>query len=133
MVVDFSQVPSGPKLILYNDAPAPAPSGDSRVDYFTGNTDMTVIGGAPTTLAGYGPNTRTILQFQVEGPAAPPFDLERLQRSLPVAYAASQDPVLVPAAAYAAVYDAVRPAVPTTTRPRRPARSRSRRSTATTG
>ena len=57
-------------------------------------------------LAGYGPNTRTILQFQVEGAAAPAFDLKRLQRALPAAFAASQDPILVPEAAYAAVYGA---------------------------
>ena len=106
VVVDFSQVPKGSKLILYNDAPAPAPSGDSRVDYYTGDPDLTAIGGAPSTVAGYGPNTRTILQFQVEGAAAPPFDLERLQRALPDAFAASQAPILVPTTAYSAVYDA---------------------------
>ena len=104
VIVDFSQVPSGSKLILYNDAPAPAPLGDSRLDYYTGDEDLTVIGGAPSTVAGYGPNTRTILQFQVEGDASPAFDLKRLQRALPAAFAASQDPILVPEAAYAAVY-----------------------------
>ena len=70
VIVDFSKVPAGSKLILYNDAPAPAPNGDSRVDYYTGDRDQTTIGGAPATQAGYGPNTRTIMQFQVEGPAA---------------------------------------------------------------
>ena len=107
VIVDFSQVPSGSKLILYNDAPAPAPIGDSRVDYYTGNPDLRSIGGAPSTVAGYGPNTRTILQFQVEGAASPPFDLKQLQRDLPAAFAASQAPILVPAAAYDAVYEAV--------------------------
>lgn len=106
VVVDFSQVPRGSKLILYNDAPAPAPSGDSRVDYYTGGPDLIAIGGAPSTVAGYGPNTRTILQFQVEGAASPPFDLKQLQRTLPAACAASQAPILVPAAAYNAVYEA---------------------------
>ena len=104
VIVDFSGVPSGSKLILYNDAPAPAPSGDSRVDYYTGDPDLSAIGGAPSTVAGYGPNTRTILQFQVEGAASPAFDLERLRLALPAAYAASQDPVLVPTAAYDAAY-----------------------------
>ena len=104
VIVDFSQVPSGSKLILYNDAPAPAPNGDSRVDYYTGDVDQTAIGGAPATVAGYGPNTRTIMQFQVDGPAAAKFDLERLKRALPAAYAAAQDPVLVPSAEYDAVY-----------------------------
>jgi FtsP/CotA-like multicopper oxidase with cupredoxin domain len=106
VIVDFSGVPAGSKLLLYNDAPAPAPNGDSRVDYYTGDRDQTVIGGAPATQAGYGPNTRTIMQFQVEGPAGPAFDLRRLSEVLPAAYAASQDPVLVPTAEYARAYGA---------------------------
>jgi hypothetical protein len=106
VIVDFSQVPRGSKLILYNDAPAPAPIGDSRVDYYTGNPDLRSIGGSDSTFAGYGPNTRTILQFQVEGPASPPYDLDRLQRALPAAFAASQPPILVPAAAYDTAYGA---------------------------
>jgi len=105
VVVDFSQVPRGSKLILYNDAPAPAPSGDSRVDYYTGDPDLTAIGGAPGTIAGYGPNTRTIMQFQVEDGAARPFDLKALQQALPAAFAASQDPILVPEKAYGPAYD----------------------------
>ena len=102
VVVDFSQVPSGSRLILYNDAPAPAPSGDSRLDYYTGDPDLTPIGGSASTAAGYGPNTRTILQFRVEGEASPPFDLGRLQRVLPAAFAAAQDPMIVPGAAFEA-------------------------------
>jgi len=105
VVVDFSQVPRGSRLILYNDAPAPAPSGDTRVDYYTGNPDLTAIGGAPSTIAGYGPNTRTIMQFQVEGGAARPFDLKALQRALPSAFATAQDPILVPETAYGPAYD----------------------------
>ena len=104
VIVDFAQAPNGSKLILYNDAPAPAPLADGRVDYYTGDLDAVAIGGAPSTLAGYGPNTRTVLQFQVEGAASTPFDLKRLQRALPAAYAAAQDPVLVPTAAYHDVY-----------------------------
>ena len=104
VIVDFSQVPAGSKLILYNDAPAPSPIGDSRWDYYTGGQDLRVIGGAATTLPGYGPNIRTVLQFQVDGPAAAPFDVQRLRETLPAAYAAAQDPALIPAAEYAAVY-----------------------------
>ena len=47
VVVDFSQVPDGAKLILYNDAPPPAPAGDTRLDYYTGDPDRTATGGAP--------------------------------------------------------------------------------------
>jgi spore coat protein A len=65
IIVDFSGVAAGARLILYNDAPAPFPMGDSRNDYFTGCPDQTSIGGAPSTTAAYGPNTRTLLQFRV--------------------------------------------------------------------
>ena len=68
MIVDFSKF-AGKTLILYNDAPAPAPAIDSRLDYFTGDGDQTPIGGAPNTPAGYGPNTRTIMQVVVDGTA----------------------------------------------------------------
>ncbi len=104
VVIDFSQVPDGSKLILYNDSPAPVPGFDPRLDYYTGNPDMTSTGGAPTTIAGYGPNIRTIMQFQVSGPQAPQFDLAALKAALPAAFAASQPPIIVPQAAYGPVY-----------------------------
>ena len=65
VVVDFSQVPVGSRLILCNDAPAPFPMGDPLNDYFTGDSDQTPFGGAPSTPSGFGPNTRTLMQFQV--------------------------------------------------------------------
>ena len=64
-IIDFTDVPAGANLILYSDAPAPFPGGDSRNDYFTGDPDQTAIGGAATTAAGFGPNTRTLMQFRV--------------------------------------------------------------------
>jgi FtsP/CotA-like multicopper oxidase with cupredoxin domain len=70
VLVDFTQF-AGKTLILYNDAPAPAPAFDSRTDYFTGDGDQTPIGGAPNTPAGYGPNTRTIMQVFVNLPSQP--------------------------------------------------------------
>ena len=66
VIVDFSMVPAGARLILFSDAPAPFPVGDSRNDYFTGDPDLTSIGGAPTTAPGLGPNTRTLMQFRVK-------------------------------------------------------------------
>jgi spore coat protein A len=74
VIIDFSHVPVGAKLILYNDAPAPFPEGDPRNDYFTHDSDQTPFGGAPSTPPGFGPNTRTLMQFQVVprvGPADP--------------------------------------------------------------
>jgi spore coat protein A len=65
VVIDFNGVPANSKFILYNDAPAPFPGGDSRNNYFTGDADQTAIGGAPTTIAGHGPNTQTLLEIIV--------------------------------------------------------------------
>jgi FtsP/CotA-like multicopper oxidase with cupredoxin domain len=106
VVVDFSGIPAGTKLILYNDAPAPSPGGDSRYDYFTGDDNQTLIGGAPTTYAGYGPNTRTIMQIKIDNSlgSAPPFDLDALNASLPAAYAQYQDKPLVPESVYGAAF-----------------------------
>jgi FtsP/CotA-like multicopper oxidase with cupredoxin domain len=97
IIVDFSGAPAGSKIILYNDAPAPVPAFDPRVDYYTGDPDLTSSGGAPTTKAGYGPNTRTIMQFQVQaGSPAASFDTTALATALPAAFKASQEPPIVP-------------------------------------
>ena len=108
VIVDFSQVNTSKcsNIILYNDAPAPVPAFDSRYDYYTGDPDQTSIGGAPTTIAGYGPNTRTIMQFQVTPTlgVSPAFNAAQLSTTLPAAFAASQDPIIVPEPAYDSVY-----------------------------
>ena len=100
VVVDFSKVPPGSKLVLYNDAPVANPAFDPRYDNYTGDPDQTDTGGPPSTLPGYGPNTRTMMQFQVEGSAQPAFDVKALQDALPAAYAASQPAPIVPQKAY---------------------------------
>ncbi|MGE5714831.1 MAG: multicopper oxidase domain-containing protein, partial [Betaproteobacteria bacterium] len=100
VVIDFSQVPAGSRLILYNDAPAAFPAGDPRYDYYTGNADLTAMGGAAPTVPGKGPNTRTIMQFRVGGKASPAFNFATLQGAIPTAYAAQQDPPLVPQPEY---------------------------------
>lgn len=61
VIIDFSKVPVGSVLILYNDASAPFPMGNPLVDFFTGNTTP----GAPATAPGFGPNSRTLMQFRV--------------------------------------------------------------------
>jgi len=66
LIVDFSLVPAGSILILYNDAPAPFPKGDARNDYFPGNPKT------PTSVAGSTPNTRTLLQVRVKAAAGLP-------------------------------------------------------------
>src|SRR5678815_3798060 len=60
LIVDFSDVPAGSILILYNDAPAPFPSGDAANDYDTDDKGKVTLP-AP----GFGPNTRTLLQIVV--------------------------------------------------------------------
>ena len=60
LIVDFSDVPAGSILILYNDAPAPFPSGDSANDY---DADDRRKLAQPEP--GFGPNTRTVLQIVV--------------------------------------------------------------------
>jgi len=104
-VIDFSQY-AGKTLIVYNDCPAPNPGFDARVDYYTGDLDQSGSGGAPATLPGEGPNTRTIMRIQVAatqaGGVAPAaaFDLNGdggpLAAALPAAFAASQDKPVVP-------------------------------------
>jgi len=74
LIVDFRDVPAGSTLILYGDAPAPYPTGDGINDYYPGNTDT------PSSIPGYGPNTRTLLQIKVKarvGASDPPITLPR--------------------------------------------------------
>lgn len=112
VIVDFSQY-AGQTLILYNDAPAAFPARDPRYDYYTGAPDLTDTGGAPTPLAGYAPNTRTIMQIKVaDTTPAPEFDVDALNAafastgSTEGVFAESQDPVLVPQAEYNSAYNA---------------------------
>jgi FtsP/CotA-like multicopper oxidase with cupredoxin domain len=106
VIIDFSLVPDGAKIILYNDAPAPVPAFDPRLDYYTGDPDQTDTGGAPTTLPGFGPNTRMIMQFRASGTASAHFDLTALQTAWPTAYVDSQPPPIVPQTTYPPPYQA---------------------------
>jgi FtsP/CotA-like multicopper oxidase with cupredoxin domain len=104
VIVDFSAVPAGSKLILYNDAPAPVPAFDPRNDYYTGDPDNTSTGGAPSTTAGYGPDTRTVMQFQVSGTSGAPLNVTTLKTDVPKIFAASQDKPVVPESVYGPAY-----------------------------
>lgn len=99
VIIDFSGF-AGQNVLLYNDAPAPVPAFDPRYDYYTGDPDQTSSGGAPTTQPGYGPNTRTVMLFQVQAGTPVPFDLGTLEAELPIAYGLSQNPPIVPEIAY---------------------------------
>jgi parallel beta-helix repeat protein len=110
VIVDFSKY-AGKTIIIYNDAPAGFPARDPRNDYFTGDGDQTASGGAPNTQAGYGPNTRTIMQIRVaDKPASPAFNLAALFDAFSntstheSVFQMSQDPILVPQDGYDAAY-----------------------------
>jgi len=103
VIVDFSPY-AGKTILLYSDAPAPVPGLDPRLDYYTGDPDLTSTGGAKTTTAGYGPNTRTLMQFRVAAGTSTPFSTTLLDTALPAAFASSLDPIIVPQTAYNAVY-----------------------------
>ena len=111
IIVDFSKY-AGKTLILYNDAPAGFPAYDPRNDYYTGDANQMSTGGAPTTQAGYGPNTRTIMQIRVANmTAAPAFDLTALENAFATTsthtgvFNASQDPIIVPQSVYDSAYN----------------------------
>jgi len=67
ILIDFSAVPAGSRLILHNDAPVPYPGGTPLADFHPGNKALP----APPT-RGFGPNTRTLLQFRVDAKMASP-------------------------------------------------------------
>jgi spore coat protein A, manganese oxidase len=69
IIVDFSSLANaatqgrnqGPLcLLLHNDAPVPFPGGTPLADFYPGNNKLPL-----PPAAGYGPNTRTLLQFRV--------------------------------------------------------------------
>jgi FtsP/CotA-like multicopper oxidase with cupredoxin domain len=104
-VIDFSNY-AGQTLIVYNDSAAPVPGGDPRYDYYTGDPDLTTVGGAPSTVAGYGPNTRTVMQIVVDalpqgGSAPGAFDVAKLDSEVHNAFLASAEPPVTNALAAA--------------------------------
>ena len=101
LIVDFSAVPAGSVLILYNDASAPFPMGDGRYDFNPNNPKT------PTSIPGSSPNTRTLLQSQGKGQSR----AGRTRRiTLPAAQFTPTDPFLIaqtpgiPTAQYRQVY-----------------------------
>ncbi|MEI8169573.1 MAG: multicopper oxidase domain-containing protein [Rhodoferax sp.] len=114
-VIDFSQY-AGKTLILYNDSSAPVPGGDDRYDYYTGGPDQTAAGGAPTTLPGFGPNTRTVMQIRVAATPAggvahaaydPAGNGGPLATELPKAYKASADAHILASGTLPTAVDAI--------------------------
>jgi FtsP/CotA-like multicopper oxidase with cupredoxin domain len=112
VIVDFSAF-AGKTLILYNDAPAAFPALDPRYDYYTGNPDQQDTGGSPSTIAGFGPNTRTVMQIRVGTDVTTPttdVTLSNLEAVFAKAagkrgvFEVSQDPPVMPSAEYNSAY-----------------------------
>ncbi|MEI7705449.1 MAG: choice-of-anchor D domain-containing protein, partial [Deltaproteobacteria bacterium] len=104
VIVDFSAY-AGKTLILYNDSPAPVPASDPRQDFYTWDPDFTLSGGAPTTLPGYGPNTRTVMQVRVAATGTPnPVNATALATVVPTIFNRSQPLLVVPQSEYNSVY-----------------------------
>jgi hypothetical protein len=81
------------------------PGLDPRIDYYTGMGDFTAAGGAYDVLSGYGPNTRTVMQFKVANTApATALDVTALANAMPAAYAATQPKPVIPEAVYNAPF-----------------------------
>ena len=106
VVYDFSAAAAAgcKNVILYNDSPTPVPAFDPRNDYYSNNVDQTETGGAPSTIPGYGPNTRTIMQFRLDGSTPHPFDTAALEDAVPKWFAQTQPKPIVPSTAFAAAY-----------------------------
>jgi FtsP/CotA-like multicopper oxidase with cupredoxin domain len=111
VVVDFSGF-SGKNVILYNDSPAPMPAYDTRYDFYTGDPDQVMNGGAPTTQPGYGPNTRTVMQFQVGTGTLGSGISPNLTSGIQAAYKATQPAPVVPEQGYDAAFGTTSPADP---------------------
>jgi FtsP/CotA-like multicopper oxidase with cupredoxin domain/fibronectin type 3 domain-containing protein len=115
VIVDFSQF-AGKTLILYNDAPAAFPALDARYDYYTASPDLSGEGGYTGTQAGYGPNTRTIMQIKVSGVTnGTAYDLNGLQQEFisdasgPGVFQKSQEPIIVGQTEYNTTYNTTFP------------------------
>jgi FtsP/CotA-like multicopper oxidase with cupredoxin domain len=110
VVVDFSAF-AGKTLILYNDAPAAFPARVPGYDYYTGGPDLSPAG-APSTLPGYGPNTRTIMQVKIRTGSNKAFNLNALKTAFAHkadgsgVFESGQHPVIVGQAAYNSAYGA---------------------------
>lgn len=109
VVVDFSKYSDGDIILLYNDCPCPNPGFDPRYDYYTGGPDFSDGGSAPSTIKGYGPNSRTILQFRVDHSLGSNVNADNmmanLNNTIQNAYLdAKQNPPLIPDVAYDSVF-----------------------------
>ncbi len=120
VIVDFAAF-AGKTIILYNDAPAAFPARVPQYDYYTGNLDLRDSGGTNTTQPGFGPNTRTIMQIRVGNTVTTPttdVSLANLQAVWAKTagkrgvFEVSQDPIIIPQAAYNSAYSANYTSIP---------------------
>ena len=79
LVCDFSGIAAGTEFILYSDAPGPFPGGAAIFDYNPKNPKT------PTSLPGFGPNTRTLLKIRVKAATGTVTPLPALINMVPAA------------------------------------------------
>jgi FtsP/CotA-like multicopper oxidase with cupredoxin domain len=103
VIIDLSGYSEGDMLIVYNDAPAAMPNYWPINDYFTDAPDNTGTGGAPTTPAGFGPNSRTMMQIRIKGAHTTNIS-PLLMQAIPSAFKKGSDPIIVPQVAYNEAY-----------------------------
>jgi len=60
LICDFTGILAGTEFILYSDAPGPYPGGAGIFDFYPKNPKT------PTSIPGFGPNTRTLLKIRVK-------------------------------------------------------------------
>ncbi len=99
LIIDFRGF-EGQTIVMYNDAPAPFPTGDIRNDIYPGGPDMSCIGGPATAMPGQGPDTRIVMQFVVSSAGriremSFGQTLQALKNALPVAFRDTQPPAPV--------------------------------------
>jgi FtsP/CotA-like multicopper oxidase with cupredoxin domain len=107
VLIDFSKY-AGQTLLVYNDAPAPMPGFDPRIDFRTGGGDNSGVGSSFDILPGYGPNTRTVMKIVVNATntsgTGGALDTTALANAMPAAYAATQPTPIIPEVAYNAPF-----------------------------
>ncbi len=86
LIVNFTGIKAGTEFILYNDAPGPFPGGAAVFDHYPGNPKT------PTSIPGFGPNTRTLLKIRVKA-ATPP--VTALPAAITLGQAGLSEPPLV--------------------------------------
>jgi len=89
ILIDFSKAKAGREFILFNDAPGPFPGGAAIFDFYPKNPKT------PTSIPGFGPNTRTLLKIRIKAATGTVTPLPNNWKMINTAIAGLSDPPLV--------------------------------------